>query len=47
MSNEARCMKKLRKKRKEKGLCTRCGGSRDNKNYILCGKCRDYIYLHR
>lgn len=39
----SKAMKKLRRKRKEKGLCTRCGGERENKEYVLCQDCRDYL----
>lgn len=36
-------MKELRDKRREKGLCTRCGHESENDGYILCQECRDYI----
>lgn len=42
-SYEAIMMKKKRDERREKGLCTRCGGEREDKEYILCQDCREYI----
>ncbi|MFW6009213.1 MAG: helix-turn-helix domain-containing protein [archaeon] len=43
MTTQKQRMIKLRRKRKEKGLCSRCGNERENKNYALCQECRDYI----
>jgi len=40
-------MKNLREKRKEKGLCTRCGGKIEDKSYLTCRDCRDYISYHK
>ena len=40
-------MKKVRKKRKQKGLCSRCGNERENKEYALCKECREYISNHK
>lgn len=31
---------KLRKERKEKGVCRKCGGEIDDKRFIWCSKCR-------
>lgn len=32
--------KKNVKERQEKGLCTNCGGARDNPQFVRCEKCR-------
>ncbi len=39
MSNES-CSRRLTKKRKKEGRCTKCGGDRDNPRYVYCTKCR-------
>ena len=36
-----RSQKKILRERKEKGLCTRCGGVRKDKKRAYCGKCRE------
>ena len=36
---------RIHKERKEKGLCTECGGERDSK-FINCNKCREKIRLY-
>lgn len=42
MYNCATAMKKVRINRIEMGLCSRCGKERDDKNFRLCSKCRNY-----
>ena len=37
----------LRKQRREKGLCTFCGGKRDDDKFLMCSKCRDAISSKR
>lgn len=32
---------------KEKGMCTRCGKPKENKDYAYCSKCRAYCKRHR
>ena len=34
------CQKRLRKKRREEGICTRCGKRKADIGYVTCGKCR-------
>ena len=38
----AQSMKKLRRKRKKLGLCTRCGQNKKNKGNTMCIICLDY-----
>ena len=32
--------KKLRKERRDKGVCTKCGGERDEPGFLMCTSCR-------
>lgn len=44
ISTEAKCMRKLREKRVQLGLCSRCGKKLDN-NYTkkICQNCKSYF----
>lgn len=42
-TKKAKRQKKLRVRRKQKGLCTRCGKRKADKGFATCLKCRRYL----
>lgn len=47
MTSAADSMKLLRKKRQEKGLCTKCGKKKASPGYKTCSVCREDINTNR
>ncbi|MFW5962166.1 MAG: hypothetical protein ACOCQR_00945 [bacterium] len=46
-TKESILMKKLRTKRVEQGLCTRCGKNEPKKNRHICSECREYLKKYK
>lgn len=44
---DAETMKKLRDKRRENNLCTRCGKWIEEEQYKICSECREYLRFYK
>lgn len=47
MTREAKDMRKLRKSRKTKSLCTRCGKHKKRDGFSQCDECKNYLVDYR